>query len=1307
MERNSEEKRRLAAGFVLLAGFLCFAPLAAETGPRLRFKHLGVEDGLSHTTAWDVHQDRRGFVWIGTETSLQRYDGYELRSYQHDPENPSSLSASEVMRIFEDRRGRLWLATREQGVNRYDRRSDSFIRYPLWPGADDVQEGRFIRDLADDAHGNLWIASDSGLIRLDPVSGETRRFVRQAEDPETEVDIVVYGVVVDGKGAVWVRLSTGVGRLVDDRFAVTRLVPDSHEFPANAVSALYEDPGGRLHLATLEGHLYLYDPQEDRWAQAAEVDGAVSDLLAAPGGRLWAATYGDGLFRIDPASGGVEHYHHDPDDRESLASDNVFYLDLDRSGLLWIATRNGISILDPRLSVFDVYRHRSDHSELAGHNVTALFEDRQGLVWIGFEDGHLSTWKRSADPSTEPSDQFDDIDLGIELGSVLVFHESTSGELWAGFDEGFGRIDRVRRRLVRADGEAGGYGVRAMAEDEHAIFWLGTWNEGLVRFDPSTGEIRALRAKPGDPATLASDDVYAVLVDRAGQVWAGTQSGLSRLDPRTWEVKTWCHDPARPEGLAIDQVVDLYEDRAGRLWVATYGGGLDRYDASADLFHHYKQRDGLAHNNTVGILEDDGRLWVSTNQGLSQLDPETGALRNYYAADGLASDVFLIGARLRHTDGRLIFGGHSGLTAFSPSELEDDTVAPPVVITKLLIRGATAEPGAPGSPLEHAIAESSELTLNYRQASFSLEFAAPHFANPRKSRYAFRLENYDPDWIETDAAHRRARYTNLDPGSYVFRVRASNRDGVWNEDGATLRVRILPPPWKTWWAYTLYGVVALAAAVGYERWHRRRLEREQQVNAQLREVDRLKDEFLANTSHELRTPLYGITGLAESLIDGVHGELSSEAKKDLSMIVDSGRRLGGLVNDILDYSRLRDRELDLALKPVDMSAAVNFVLTLLRPLAGGKDLELVGSVASGLPAVQADENRLQQILLNLVGNAVKFTEAGRVEVRAEHESEGVRIEVNDTGIGIAAEHLERIFEPFEQVDAAADRLFSGTGLGLAVTRHLVELHGGHLEASSSPGEGSSFSFTLPVAEEGAADSSPDLESTHPGLVLVSELSYDEPAPSEEIGDGEAGSVLIVDDELVIRQVLANQLSQAGYRHLQAESGQEALEILDGNGSQPPKPDLVLLDIMMPRMSGFEVCREIRRRYSLDELPVIYLTARSRVEDLVQAFSTGANDFLSKPITRDELLSRVRTHLKLAQMRDDLDRLVRQRTAQVETLSGLLPLCANCKKFRDDDGYWNDIEDYFRAHSEVKLTHGLCHDCVQEYYPDIDLDESEP
>ncbi|NJL28797.1 MAG: hypothetical protein HC897_13345, partial [Thermoanaerobaculia bacterium] len=1053
----------MAAVFGLLAPALLAAPMP----PSLRFTRLGVDDGLSHTTVWDVEQDARGFIWIATETSVQRYDGYELVDYQHDPDDPRSISDSDIIRIFRDRHGRLWLAGRDQALNRYDPESDGFVRYPPREGAAADQHNAAVYDVADDHDGGIWLATPNGLDRLDPATGAILHLTHDAADPASLATNVVDAVLEDAEGKLWIGTDAGLDRRDPVTGQIEHFLLEAE--PADArtkiVLALAATPDGTVWVATAASTLYRYDRRENRFVRVATVPDNVISLLATPEGQLWMASYGGGLSRFDPATGQLASWLNDPADPESLSSNEALRLMLDDAGLLWVATRDGLSLYDPRRSRFTVLRAGEPGRGLSGRNVSAIFEDQRGELRIGSLEGSVDSWN-PVTGKVEPW-VFDPFP-----GSVKTIFESRSGQVWAGCERGLFRFDEARRRLLNVVGSDAFGLVTALAEDSAGTLWLG--GSALATWTPKDGLSAPIPTDPSDPAALAPKRIYSLLVDRAGQLWVGGEGGLSRLDPLSRAIRSWRHDPQDPGGLPRADVTELYEDRAGQLWIGTYGSGLLLFDAATERFRDFRERDGLADDHVTGLLEDaGGKLWVSTNKGLSRFDPESGAFRSYDAADGLASKVFLIRSRFETRDHRLVFGGQNGLTLFDPAQLADDPVLPRVVITELRVGGEVMRPGAEGSPLSQAIAETRELSLRHGRRSFSFTFAGLHFANPSKNRYAYRLDGYDPDWLTARADDRRARYTNLDPGEYVFRVKAANADGVWSPREATLRIHVLPPPWKSWWAFTLYGLGLVGTIVGYDRWQERRLEREREISRQLRETDRLKNEFLANTSHELRTPLFGITGLAESLLDGVHGELPVPVCEDLAMMVASGRRLGGLVDDILDFSRLRRRELGLAFRAVDLSEAVELVFSLTMPLVGNKRLELVNAVEPELPDVHADENRLQQILLNLVSNAIKFTERGRVEISARVEGERVRVAVSDTGIGIAADQRERIFAPFEQVDASAERIAGGTGLGLAITRHLVELHGSTIELDSTLGVGSHFVFSLPIAKtDPAAAGSP-------------------------------------------------------------------------------------------------------------------------------------------------------------------------------------------------------------------------------------------
>ncbi len=469
------------------------------------------------------------------------------------------------------------------------------------------------------------------------------------------------------------------------------------------------------------------------------------------------------------------------------------------------------------------------------------------------------------------------------------------------------------------------------------------------------------------------------------------------------------------------------------------------------------------------------------------------------------------------------------------------------------------------------------------------------------------------------------------------------------------------------------------------------VEQEKAVSKGLREVDKLKDEFLANTSHELRTPLYGMIGLVEALLNK-SSNINPEDRNILNVVLQSGRRLSKLVADILDFSKLRHQSLELALEPVELHSLVDVVLTLCKPILSGNNIKLVNAIAPDLPHVQADEARIEQILHNLVGNAIKFTEQGKIEVSARQQGDELLVQVSDTGIGIAPEQQEKIFDFFVQADSSTQREYGGTGLGLAVSRQLVELHNGHIKVESVPGEGSTFSFTLPIAKAGAKDEGSDelIEEAYerrpaPEVVEQSDLLLAEDVPEEAEQDSKVdlATILIVDDEPVVHQVLKLHLASKNYRLLNAANGAQALDIIETN-----KVDLVLLDIMMPRMTGYEVCRTIRKTRSREKLPVVFLSAKDRSRDRVASFDEGGNDYLIKPIGRNELLIRVNTQLEILNV-------YRGKEEEIHLLQDILPICSWCKKIRDDEGFWNQLEWYFHKNTDVMFSHGICPDCMKK------------
>ena len=922
-------------------------------------------------------------------------------------------------------------------------------------------------------------------------------------------------------------------------------------------------------------------------------------------GQLWIGTE-EGIFIFDPRS---EQFLTEPELFEGLPQGGIWSLYRDRSDSIWIGSMNGITRFNPRIRSFGISQPTRTVKNTKHRPIMTLLDNRSGM-WIGtYGDG---LFRRNPDGSVIRVPGFSN----PSSKNVFSLLQDRNNLLWVGSDQGLHCQDESDRFSIIPTANHEQIRVRSLIETDHNTLWVGSVN-GLFVYRPDQNHLERPSGNLPQQTPIQS---FSLAEE---QLWIGTDGmGLYAYHLQEDKLTGYRHQRGDTTSIAHDKINFICYHASG-LWIGT-SGGLSRLNPDHS-FTNYRRPDGLPNNRILGIVPDrKGYLWISTNRGLSRFDPQDETFRNYDVHDGLQSDEFCQGACGRSRDGRLFFGGIKGINHFDPGHIIDDPRPPFIHITDFLLFNKSVPLRSPDleSPLEKAIDRTASLALSYRDYVVSFEFAALHHAVPQKNRYAYKLTGLDENWIYTTAERRFATYTRLAPGTYEFRVKGSNKDGLWQE-GRPLLLTISPPPWRSVWAIMIYCMAVIAIIMSYILSQRRKLARERSLNERLQQVDQLKDEFLANTSHELRTPLTGIIGLAESLIDKTCVTHDHQLSQNLSLIISSGRRLANLVNDILDFSTLKHTGLSLKRKPVDLYPLVDVVLSLARPLVGGKKVQLINDLNRNMPPVDGDEERIQQIMLNLIGNGIKFTESGSVKISALMDGEWIKVIVNDTGVGIPPERHEDIFELFQQGDGSMERLYGGTGLGLAITRHLVEAHGGHIRVDSEPGKGARFSLTLPIShEERQAEplKTPRLFRNHQNVGSLAGAGFAEVPQDEGLFH-----ILVVDDDPVNRHVLCTHLHASRYRTSTAASGYEALERFESD----PTFDLVLLDIMMPGMSGFEVCTKLREQYAPHQLPILFLTAKNRENDLVQGFDSGSNDYLPKPFTRAELLMRIKMHLNLA------------------------------------------------------------------------------
>lgn len=1258
--------RFLAVILLALAGLLGSLVHAAPA-PTLRFEHLSTDDGLAQESVLAIVQDHDGFMWFGTQTGLSRYDGYRMTNFRNVVGDPRTLAHNWIRVLFVDRKGQLWIGT-DGGLDRFEQDSQAFVHFVPEEPQRLGNGNRRLRAIVDDGKGGMWLATNDGLQHFDPATGKFRTWHNNPADPASLVDDRVNALALDASGRLWIGTSSGLDSLDPGsaRF-------EHHPSPAgrryDVVQALAVDRDQALWIGSQAGL--------ERWARAANGQrrpfgpadgfkpGEVTTLYHDSEDMLWVGTREEGLYRWRSRPERFANYPHVVSDNHSLADNRVSALYRDRVGTFWIGTwYAGVSRVDLGSGGFTRIVRQPDNAVTLGDNkVRAIVAAGGGKLWLGTNDG-INLY----DPATARTTKVYRYQSGnpnslVDMPGNALAREK-SGVLWVGGSTGVTRFDPATGRFTRkvlVPGDAEANDVRHMMTDRAGFIWIAT-RGGLHMLDPATGKLVTYRRDPADNRTLSDNVVRPILEDSRGRMWVGTFDGLNLLDRATGKFRHFHHSDTDPASLSHDEVHYLLEDSKGNLWVGT-AVGLNRLVERKNgqiSFVRYTTNDGLGNDDVAAMQEDlDGRIWASTSVGLSCLDPNTGAWRNYGAADGTIEGAYFDTSTLRTPDGTLYFGGFNGVTAFNSRAIHDNRIAPRAVITGFQIFNQPVSQVHPGL-LTGPIHLTKIITLSAGESVFSLEFSALHFAAPQRNSFAYKLDGFDQDWVSTDATKRFATYTNLDPGHYVFRVRAANKDGVWSDMPATLDIVIEPPYWKTWWFRIAAALLLAGASYGailarlsglrrqkalLERQVRARTEeigqqnqllerqtqelREQerqvrsnteelaQANRALQENEerlrlakqraedatRQKSEFLANMSHEMRTPLAGVIGmLGFALRDQ---QLKDNTREQILRGQANAQSLLSIINDLLDFSKIEAGKLTIENIDFALDATIENVASLFEEQAGERGVDFAIELAEGLPRfVVGDPTRLRQVLVNLVGNAFKFTNRGmvrlRVERRPEDQGQGaepgrnrIRFSVQDTGIGIAPEALPRIFQKFEQADSTTTRRYGGTGLGLAICRQLVELMGGWIGVESTEGAGSTFTFVLPLPD----GVQPPQEARAPREPHTHRLK-----------------VLCAEDFSTNQIIIRTMLEDLGHEVDIAENGKLAVA-----ACVRKRYDLVLMDGRMPEMDGATAARVIRAGGEpgmpvLDPgVMIVALTANASEEDRSRYLACGMDGFLTKPI----------------------------------------------------------------------------------------------
>lgn len=1286
--KNMKKHLRLYPTLLLLAVLWCLNS-SVSFSQDIEFERIPNELGLSQNLISALWQDRQGFLWVGTKDGLNRFDGYHFQVFQHDPFDSTSISDNNIKTILEDRHGRLWVGT-TNGLNLLGRKTETFQRFfpknNLRPSAAAIVEGhpglsgQNINSLLEDREGNIWVGTvRSGVVKMEMPPGPEDldkikyTVFRATEAEESLWENPVKQMALDEEGAIWVHSREQLCLIRQNEngkgYTIRRLlwpnfnpqwpgyqqedflyIQQGEEKVDHRFYSIFNDERGAVWMISAGGFAKWLPGQKRFKLFPLNVnleEYSIPPLLGLEGvsgfidrkGQIWANGM-ESLVVYDTLSHRIVERQHIHDESSSTLSQSGFRSMLeDTNGNIWVGTNgNGLCIYNPNKKRFS---GQAEAICWQGESLRAICQARNGTVWLGTASRKLlrlnlatgkirpvvlkqADWPRSFD---------------AEFDQVYAIQEGRSGNIWVAASRGLfrfreepgGGLDWDFFKIYQNEGSFPN--VFDLHLGPAGKIWLLTHFE-FGQFDPATGQFNGhnyLHVSGGKKER--GGNFPCIFQQKNGLFWLGTKRGLIQFDPVTETFSFFGNDPKDPNSLSHPLVKCIQADPSEPervLWVGTGGGGLNRFDLQTGRFTHFKKKDGLPDNVIYSILDDaEGNFWLSTNQGLARFNPRTGLCKNYGVESGLQDNEFNSGAYFKSADGRLFFGGIGGFNAFLPSAVKDREFVPPIVITGFKLANRHVDFKAADSPLKQAISQARELTLTWKDNIFSFEFAALDFTEPSQNQYAYRLEGFSDEW-QYIGTQRSATFTNIDPGEYTFRVKGTSHDGAWNEEGASLKITILPPWWNTWWAFLSYALLFGAAAFSFYKFQLNR-QMEKAEARKIKEMDALKTRLYTNITHEFRTPLTVIMGVSSPAAASSPSPLDEGGR---GLIYRNAKNLLRLVNQLLDLSKLESGILKPEYVQADIIPYLEYLTESFSSMAAEKSIRLLFYPEMRSLVMDFDEAKIQHIVYNLLSNALKFTEpGGKVVLHAHQELQDeqalLKLKVSDTGLGIPEDELPHIFDRFFQVDSDKYRNITrpgeGTGIGLALAKELVELMGGSISVKSLEGIGTDFTVLLPVKKNAAvrqpgspaAGRNVHVEPSGQNAVHEKDtLNTAEPEPDE------LDRLLLIEDNRDVATYLISILEK-DYQVVTAEDGQagieKALELI---------PDIIISDVMMPRKDGFEVCRALKLDERTSHIPIILLTAKAEEEAKIQGLRTGADAYLKKPFNREELFVRLEKLLEL-------------------------------------------------------------------------------
>lgn len=1191
------------------------------------FDHLSIEQGLSHSAVSTIFQDSKGFLWIGTGGGLNKYDGYTFERYHSYAKDTNSPINNSSNLIYEDNKGLFWLGS-DFGYTIYNPNTSKFKKNMTYAIENKTYSFSHVSNILQDIDGNMWFSQDSALIKLNLSTQKYSKYHFKKGR--------ILNVLNSKEGAFYVGTPVGLFTFYPGK--------NESEFECiNSninIKSMSTIPNGEgILIASKQGiYKYFFANKQFEYLHFGLSQNRLNEAqcITNTDEIIYIGTQ-NGLIICQ--NGTYNQYTHNISNDGSLSANSVNSILIDKSGLIWIGTSNGgINIIDKQRHRFKTLKN-TPYGYKTLKNIYGVLQDSKGRIWVSTHEYGITIIDSNSYVALRNNSNENNLTKNLN-GTIL---EIKPGTYWvATWNMGITEITEPLpfkfkykwiRNYANDTNSLMGWSVRHMIKSKFTgDIWICSYDFGLEKYDVQSHRFIHYSFEPKSPFYIPFKKIWCLMEDHKGNIWVGTQEGgVYMIDIKNKKTIHYAFDLKNSNSLASVSIRSLFESTDGNIWIGHSGAGLDVLNVETGKITHYSENEGLCNEVIWSITQDQiGMIWLSTDNGISRYNPQKQSFTNFNTADGLQGVQFNHASFNKSSKGELMYGGINGLSIVDPMKFRIDSFMPPVVITNMKLFNTTIKPGMLWEKrliLKKPIYNSNEVHLKYNDKIFSFEFAALDYANPNKIQYAYMMEGFDNEWITTNADKRYATYTNLEHGTYTFKVKATNSDGIWVLQPTEIKVIIEPPFWNTiWFRFIIICLVISLLAIFY--WYRvytinkqnillRKLvaERTQEINKQNIELVNLnatKDKFFSIIAHDLKNPFQGILALTTLLIDKYKDYTEEQKQQFISQIKGTSEKAYNLLQNLLHWAQTQTNSIIYTPKDIELVNLVEQCISVYQVNANKKQVRILTELPESI-LVYADENMLNTVIRNLISNAIKFTpESGKILIKSKLEDDKVRLNIIDFGIGISEEIIGKLFKIDQHISTKGTSGETGTGLGLIICKEFIEKNKGTLYITKNE-QGSTFAFTVPLFIMDSKQKNINFNEKDP---IKTEIQ----SPNSVL-NSDLKTIVIVEDESEIRIALVAYL-KSDYTIIEAENGAIGYEII-----QKSMPDLIISDVVMPLMDGFELCAKVKSNAQISHIPIILLTAQDADIYKFEGLDKGADDYIIKPFNPNLLEARIRNLIK--------------------------------------------------------------------------------